>query len=98
MAEQLARRAAEQRGHPAGNIGDAILAIDLPQPADAALLIFLEQQAGAFRLRAEVGVGLELPEGPARDRQHADDGDAQREQDRQHIVERNRACGRPAAR
>ena len=50
MAEQLAGRAAEQGGHARGNVGDAVLGIDLPQPADAALLIFLQQQAGAFAL------------------------------------------------
>ena len=92
MAEQRARRAAQQCGHPAGYVGYAILAIDLPQPAHAALLIFLQQQAGAFRLRAEVGIGLELAEGPPRDGKDADDGDAQREQDRQHIVERRPNC------
>ena len=80
----------------AGNVGDAIFAIDLPQPADAALLIFLEQQAGAFRLRAEVGVGLELAERPARDGQDADDRHAEREQDRQHVVERH-ACRAPTS-
>ena len=68
MAEQLARRAAEQGGHARADVGDAILGIDLPQPADAALLIFLQQQAGAFALRAEVGVGLQLVERPAGDR------------------------------
>ena len=77
MAEQRARRAAQKRRHSAGNVGHAIFAIDLPQPAHAALLIFLEQQAGAFRLGAEVGIGLELAEGPARNGEDADDGDAQ---------------------
>ncbi len=83
MAEQRAGGAAEQCGHPAGDVGYAIFAIDLPQPAHAALLIFLQQQAGAFRLGTEIGIGLELAEGPAGDGQDADDGDAQREQDGQ---------------
>ena len=45
IADDLVRRAAEQGAHPRADVGDAILAIDLPQPADAALLIFLQQQA-----------------------------------------------------
>ncbi len=92
MAEQLASRTTEQCGHSAGNIGYAIFAIDLPQPANAALLIFLEQQAGAFGLRAEVGIGLELPKRPARNGQNPDDCDAQREQDGQHGIERDRTA------
>ena len=66
--------------------------IDLPQPADAALLIFLEQQARAFALAADVGVGLELVEGPARDGQDAEDRNAEREHDRQHVLERHRVA------
>ena len=92
MADERARRTAEQRGHARGNVGDAIVGIDLPQPADAALLIFLQQQAGALALRAEVGVGLELVEGPAGDREHAENGDPEREQDRQHVLERKRVA------
>ena len=76
MAEQGAGRAAEQGGHARGDVGDAVLGIDLPQPADAALLIFLEQQGGALARRAHVGIGLQLPECPAGDREHAEDGDA----------------------
>ena len=67
MADQLAGRLAEQSAHPRADVGDAVLGIDLPQPADAALLIFLEQQARAFALAADVGIGLELVEGPAGD-------------------------------
>ena len=37
----------------AGDIGDAVFAIDLPQPANAALLIFLKQQARALRLASQ---------------------------------------------
>jgi hypothetical protein len=70
-------RAAEQGGHARRNVGHAVLGIDLPQPAHAALLIFLQQQATRFRWRTHVGVGLQLPECPARDREDADDGNAQ---------------------
>ena len=49
MADQLAGRAAEQGGHPRRDVDDAILGIDLPQPADAAMLIFLEQQPDRLR-------------------------------------------------
>ena len=52
MAEQLGGRAAEQGGHPRGDVDDAVLGIDLPQPADAAMLIFVEQQADRFGLGA----------------------------------------------
>src|SRR5918997_1038956 len=61
---------------PRADVSDAILAIDFPQPADAALLIFLQQQARAFALAADVGVRLELVERPPGDRQHAEDRDA----------------------
>ena len=67
MAEELAGRPAEQGGHPRADVGDAVVGIDLPQPAHAALLIFLEQQARAFALGAEIGVGLQLLERPAGD-------------------------------
>ena len=80
---------AEQRAHARADVGDAVLAIDGPQPADAALLIFLEQQAGALALAADVGVGLQLVERPARDREDAEDRDAEREDDRQHVLERH---------
>ena len=60
VAEQLAGRAAEQGAHARADVGDAIVGIDLPQPTHAALLIFLKQQARAFALAAEVGIGLEL--------------------------------------
>ena len=98
MAEQLARRPAEHRAHARADVGDAVLAIDRPQPADAALLIFLEQQARAFALAADVGIGLELAEGPAGDGHDAGDRHAEREQDRQHVLERNACGGRSAAR
>ena len=52
MADQLVGRAAEQGGHPRRDVDDPILGIDLPQPADAAMLIFLEQQPDRFRLGA----------------------------------------------
>ena len=48
MADQLVGRAAEQGGHPRGDVDDPVLGIDLPQPADAAMLIFVEQQADRF--------------------------------------------------
>ena len=98
MAEQLAGRAAEQGGHPRADVGHAIFAIDLPQPAHAALLIFLQQQARAFALCAEIGIGLELLERPARDVEDAEDRDAEREQDRQHVLEGHACCGRGAGR
>src|SRR3712207_7896599 len=53
------RRLAEQHAHARADVGDAVLGIDRPQPANAALLIFLEQQARAFALGADVGVGLD---------------------------------------
>ena len=90
MAEQLACGATEQGGHARADVGDAVFGIDLPQPAHAALLIFLKKQARAFALGAEIGIGLELLEGPAGDVEHAEDGHAEREQDRQHVLEGNR--------
>ena len=92
VTEQLARRTAEQSRHSRTDISDAILAIDLPQPAHAALLIFLEQQACTFALGAKVGIGLELFERPAGDVEDAENRDAQREQDRDHMLERNRVA------
>ncbi len=89
MAKKVLRRRAEQRAHPRADIGDAVLAIDRPQPADAALLIFLEQQAGAFALAADVGIHRQLMKRPAGDGQHAEDRDAHGEDDRQHVVERH---------
>src|SRR6476646_1329600 len=65
MAEQLARRLAEHHAHARADVGDSVVGIDGPQPADAPLLIFLEQQAGALALAADVGIHLELVEGPA---------------------------------
>ena len=75
MADQLAGRAAEQGGHPRGDVDDPVLGIDLPQPADAAMLIFLEQQPDRFGLGADVGDGLELVEGPAGQPGDSEDGD-----------------------
>ena len=89
MADAAGWRAAEQRAHARADVGDAVFGIDLPQPADAALLIFLEQQARALALAADVGIGLELVEGPAGDGQDAEDRHAEREHDRQHVLERN---------
>ena len=89
MADELARGLAEQRAHARADVGDAVLGIDLPQPADAALFIFLQEQAGAFALAADIGVGLQLVKGPARHRQNAKNGDAEREQDREHMLERH---------
>ena len=85
VAEQLADRATEQGGHPAGNVDDAVLAIDLPQPADPAMLIFAQQQPNRFRLGADLGHGQQLVVGPAgetgdaddRDHGDADDGDGE---------------------
>ena len=65
MADHLVGRAAEQGGHPRRDVDDAILGIDLPQPADAAMLIFVEQQPDRFRLRAGPGEHLQLAEDPA---------------------------------
>ena len=90
MADQLRAGAAEQGAHPRADVGDAVVGIDLPQPADAALLIFEQQLARAFALAADVGVGFELVEGPAGDRQHAEDRDPEAEHDRQHMLEGNR--------
>ena len=90
VADQLVRGRAQQSAHPRADVGDAVLGIDLPQPADAALLIFLEQQAGALALAADIGVGLELVERPAGDGQHAEDRDSEREQDREHVLEGDR--------
>ena len=89
MAEQLAGRTAKQRAHTRADVGDAVVGIDLPQPTHAALFIFLKQQARALALAADIGVGLELMKGPARDGQYAEDRDAEREQDRQHVLERD---------
>jgi hypothetical protein len=66
----------------------------MPQPAHPALLILLEEQAGAFGLGAEVGIGLQLSERPAGDVQDAEDRDSQREEDRHQIVERNVVAAR----
>ena len=87
MADQLGARAAEQHAHARADVAHAILIIDLPQPADAALLIFEQQLAGAFALRADIGVGLELLEGPAGHRQNAENRHAEREHQRQHVLE-----------
>jgi hypothetical protein len=70
MADQLARRAAEQAGHSRRDVDDPVLGIDLPQPADAAMLIFLEQEADRFGLGADLGDGLQLLEGPAGQPRH----------------------------
>ncbi len=93
MADELRGRLAEQRAHPRADVGDPVLAIDLPQPADAALLVFLEQQAGALALAADVGVGLELGERPARNGEDAENRDAEVEDDREHVLERNAVAG-----
>ena len=90
MADQLRGRAAEQHAHARADVADAILAIDLPQPADTALLIFEQQLARAFALGADIGVGLELAEGPARDREDSEDRNAEREHQRQHVLEGDR--------
>ena len=58
MADELPRGHAQHRAHPAADVAHPVLVIDLPQPADAALLIFLEEQARALALTADVGVGL----------------------------------------
>ena len=94
VADELACRPAEHRAHARADVGHAVVAIDLPQPADAALLIFLEQEAGALALAADVGVGLELMKGPARDGHDAGDRDAEREKDRQHVLEGNGVAGK----
>ena len=73
MADQLVGRAAEQGGHPRGDVDDPVLGIDLPQPADAAMLIFVEQQADRFGLGAGPGEHLQLAEDPA-----GQPGDAER--------------------
>ena len=93
MADELRARAAEQHAHARADVADAIFIIDLPQPADAALLIFEQQLARAFALGADVGIGLELPEGPAGDRQHAEDRHAEREHQRQHVLEGDGIAG-----
>src|SRR6185503_1353131 len=74
VTDELAGGLAQQRAHPRADVSDSVFAIDLPQPADAALLIFLKEQAGALALAPDVGVGLELLEGPASDRQNTEDG------------------------
>ena len=43
MPDELAGGLAEQRGHARADVVDAVFGVDLPQPADTALLIFLEQ-------------------------------------------------------
>src|SRR5205085_10371797 len=82
MADELARPAAQERAHARADVGDAVLGIDLPEPADAALLIFLKQQAGALALAANVSIHLQLVKCPTRDGRHPCDGHAEREQDR----------------
>src|SRR5690242_21028542 len=89
MAKQLSARLAEKRAHARADVRDAILSVDGPEPADAALLILLEQQARAFTLPADVGVHLELVEGPARHGEDAKAANAQGEQDRHHVLEGN---------
>jgi hypothetical protein len=49
MTKDLGGGTADQRSHSAGDVCDAILRIDLPQPADTALFIFLQQAARRFR-------------------------------------------------
>ena len=90
MAGELVGRAADQSGHPRGDVDDAILAIDLPQPADAAMLIFVEQLADRFGLGAGSGEALELAEDPARQPRHAERADAgeQQESERELGIER----------
>src|SRR3954447_20161330 len=90
MAKDLVRGLAEQRAHSRADVADAIFRIDLPQPAHAALLIFLKKKARAFALTADVGVGLELVERPAGDGQDAEDRYSKGEDDRQHVLEWNR--------
>jgi hypothetical protein len=90
MAEQLAGGLAEQSAHSKAYVGRAIIAIDGPQPADAPLLIFLKEQAGALALASDVGVGLQLVKRPARNRQDTENRHAHREQDREHVRERHR--------
>ena len=84
---QLAGGLAEHQAHAEADVGDAVVAIDRPQPADAALLIFLKQLGRAFAAAADVGVRLELAERPTGDGQHAGDRHAEREDDRQHVLE-----------
>ena len=84
-----AGRLAEQGRHSRADVGDSIFAIDRPQPANAALFIFLEQQACAFALAADVGIHLELLERPARDGENAEDRDPHRKHDREHMMERD---------
>ena len=90
MANQLTGGLAQQRAHSGANIADAVLVIDLPQPAHTPLLILLEKEACAFALTSDVGIGFELMEGPASDGENAEDRDAEREDDRQHVLERDR--------
>ena len=92
MSDELAGGLAEQSGHPRADVADAVFGVDLPQPADTALLIFLEQQARALALAADVGIGLELVESPASDRQDTEDRYSKSEHDRQHVLERNRVA------
>jgi hypothetical protein len=90
MTEERAGRSAQQSGHSRADVGDAIFRVDLPQPAHAALLIFLQKKARALALRAEIGVRLQLLERPAGDVEDAEDGNAKREQDRKHVRKRHR--------
>ena len=93
VADELGAGAAEQHAHARADVADAIFIIDLPQPADAALLIFEQQLAGAFALRADIGIGLELLEGPAGHRQNAENRHAEGEHQRQHVLEGNGVAG-----
>src|SRR5258708_7693518 len=92
VAEQLAGRAAQHHAHSCADIGYAIFAIDGPEPADTALLIFLKQQACAFTLAADIGIHLELMKCPARHRHDAEDRNSEREYDREHMLEGNRVA------
>ncbi len=89
MTNQLPGRLSEQSAHSRTDIAHAIFAIDLPQPADAALLIFLEKEARALALASDIGVGLELEERPSRNRKHAKDRNTEGENDRKHMLKRN---------
>ena len=82
MPDELAGRLAQQRAHARADVADAVFGVDLPQPADTALLIFLEQEARAFALAADVGIGLELVESPASDGQDTEDRYSKSEYDR----------------
>src|SRR3546814_4301796 len=75
MADQLAGRAAEQRRHPRGDVDHAVLAIDLPEPADAAMFIFPKQQPDRFRLGPDTGHLPQRAIGPAGEAGDAQYGD-----------------------